>query len=73
MTVKTDIDRQTEPIVTIDEVNRVLEVGRLLVSVLTPKELDHLQLILNNQTIDDVFTIPLSSTSDFELGNTSIT
>jgi hypothetical protein len=34
--------RPTQPQVTVHEVNRVLEVGRLLLSVLTPEELEEL-------------------------------
>lgn len=73
MAGKTAKKSPTEPTVTIDEVNRVLEVGRLLISVLTPEELNQLQQILNNQTSDNLFTIPLSSTTDSELGNTGVT
>ena len=37
----------TEPKVTVHEVKRVLEVGRLLLSVLTPEELAELEEFLN--------------------------
>ena len=40
--------RDVNPI-TIEEVNRVLEVGRLLLSVLTPEELNQLEQLLNGQ------------------------
>jgi hypothetical protein len=59
--------------VTIEEVNRVLEVGRLLLSVLTPEELDLLQQLLNNQSIDGLFSTPTTSTADTEIGNTGVT
>jgi hypothetical protein len=35
-------------LVTIEEVNRVLEVGRLLLSVLTPEELEELYLAIKS-------------------------
>lgn len=34
--------------VSVEEVNRVLEVGRLLFSVLTPEEIEELQELLNS-------------------------
>ena len=37
----------TTTTVTVADVNRVLEVGRLLISVLTPEELEELQQLLN--------------------------
>ncbi len=67
------VESPSEPLVTIAEVNRVLELGRLLLSVLTPEELDQLQQILSCQTIGGLFTIPLISASDSEIGNTSVT
>lgn len=39
----------TEKQITVEEVNRVLEVGRLLLSVLTPKEIEELQKLLSPQ------------------------
>jgi hypothetical protein len=39
--------RPTQPTVTIEEVSRVLEVGRLLLSVLTTEELDELTELMN--------------------------
>ncbi len=59
--------------VTIEEVNRVLEVGRLLLSVLTPEELDQLQQLLNNQSIEGLFSAPAVSTAETEKGNTGVT
>ena len=50
-----------KPKVTIEDVNRVLEVGRLLLSVLTQEELEELQNALIN----------LSDTQ--KIGNTSVT
>jgi hypothetical protein len=47
--------------VTIEDVNRVLEVGRLLLSVLTPEELDQLKKELSNNHTQS------------EIGNTSVT
>lgn len=42
-----NLKRPTEPKVTVEEVNRVLDVGRLLFSVLTEEEIKELQRILN--------------------------
>jgi hypothetical protein len=43
-------DRKTQPQkVTVEDVNRLLEVGRLLFSVLTPEEIEELQEILAAQ------------------------
>jgi hypothetical protein len=38
--------------ITIEEVNRVLEVGRLLFSVLTEEEITELQEILNRESVE---------------------
>jgi hypothetical protein len=40
--------RLINPKVTIEDVNRVLEVGRLLLSVLTKEELEELQHVIND-------------------------
>lgn len=73
MAGRTDRTRTTESTVTIEEVNRVLEVGRLLLSVLTPEELEQLQQLLNNQSIDSLFNTTTASTADAEIGNTGVT
>jgi hypothetical protein len=41
--------RQTPPVVTPEDVERVLAVGRLLLSALTPEELEHLQNALTGE------------------------
>ena len=51
----------TIPEVTIEEVNRVLEVGRMLLSVLTEEEIEELQEILSIQKTEE------------EIGNTRVT
>lgn len=61
MSQKTDTERPTEHQVTIEEVNRVLEVGRLLLSVLTEEEIAELQRVLNG------------SSDGAEIGNTGVT
>jgi len=38
-----------EKSVTVEDVNRLLEVGRLLFSVLTPEEIEELQELLSSQ------------------------
>jgi hypothetical protein len=40
---------QTEKQVTVEEVNRLLEVGRLLFSVLTPEEIKELQNLFSHR------------------------
>ena len=50
MSKKTDQQNPTELQATIEEVNRVLEVGRLLMSVLTQEELDELQDALTDRS-----------------------
>jgi hypothetical protein len=56
--------------VTVEEVKRILEVGRLLLSVLTPEELEELKslggLFLSN-------SIPVDQSSSSEIGNTGVT
>lgn len=73
MAGKTAPKSKSETAVTIEEVNRVLEVGRLLLSVLTPEELEQLQQLLNDQPIKRLFNTPTASTSDAEIGNTGVT
>jgi hypothetical protein len=56
--------------VTVEEVKRVLEVGRLLLSVLTPKELEELQ------SLGGLFLskpIPVDQSYTSEIGNTGVT
>ena len=57
----TDQKRPIETQVTIEEVNRVLEVGRLLFSVLTEEEIAELQRILNGPSDEN------------EIGNAGVT
>ena len=40
---------QTKKQITTEEVNRVLDVGRILFSVLTPEEIEELQRLLSTQ------------------------
>jgi hypothetical protein len=61
MSKKTDQKRSTKPEVTVEEVNRVLEVGRLLFSVLTDDEKAELVQILNDRS------------GETELGNVGVT
>ena len=55
--------------VTIEEVNRLLEIGRLLFSVLAPEEIVLLHQVLNNQENSQQFGF----TKENEIGNTSVT
>ena len=58
---------------TIEEVNRVLEVGRLLFSVLTEEERDLLINVIHNQNIDEVRPRFESFEAGEKLGNASVT
>lgn len=49
MVGKGEDGRQTPPVVTPEDVERVLAVGRLLLSVLAPEELEHLQKALTSE------------------------
>ena len=49
MKPKTKTASETDKQITVEEVNRLLEVGRLLFSVLTPEEIDQLQELLSTQ------------------------
>ena len=60
-----------QPEVTVEDVKRVLEVGKILISALTPEELDQLREIMSSQALDHLLVISLSSRS--EVGNTSVT
>jgi hypothetical protein len=61
MSEKTSNNLLIIPAVTIEDVNRVLEVGRLLLSVLTEEEIEELQEILSRQK------------SGEEIGNAGVT
>ena len=40
--------KQSELKITVEDINRVLDIGRLLFSVLTPKEIEALQKLLSS-------------------------
>lgn len=40
--------KQSELKITVEEINRLLDIGRLLFSVLTPKEIEALQKLLSS-------------------------
>lgn len=40
--------KQSEIKITVEEINRLLDIGRLLFSVLTPKEIEALQKLLSS-------------------------
>ena len=51
-----------------EELNRLLEIGRLLASVLTPEEIQNLRILLEQpETGREALRLP----SDLEVGNTS--
>ena len=60
-----------KPEVTVDEYKRVLEVGRIRMSALTPEELEQLRKIMSSQVLDHFLVMSLSSRT--EVGNTSVT
>ena len=59
-----------EPTVSIEEVNRVLEVGRILLSVLTLEELDELRVLY---FVDLNQSIPSNHQTKSSIGNTGVT
>lgn len=60
-----------KPEVTVEDVKRVQEIGRILLAVLTPQELDQLQQIMSSQMVDELNISSLFS--EAELGNTGVT
>ena len=58
--IKKDQD-SSKPDVTVDDVNRVLDIGRLLLSVLAEEEIKELHRLINAET------------TEVELGNMSVT
>ena len=60
-----------QPEVTVEDVKRVLEVGKILMSALTPEELDQLREIMKSHALDHLLVMSLSSRSD--IGYTSVT
>jgi hypothetical protein len=60
-----------QPEVTVEDVKRVLEVGKILMSALTPEELDQLREIMKSKALDHLLVMSLSSRT--EVGNTSVT
>jgi hypothetical protein len=50
--VKQDLKQTQEPPVSLKEVNRLLELGKLLISVLTPEEVEEVQKILFSEPLE---------------------
>ena len=71
MAERVSISDPALPMMTVEEVNRVLEVGRILLAVLTSEELDQLQQIISSQMVDELNISSLFS--EAELGNTGVT
>jgi hypothetical protein len=67
MDVKTSAENKVEKKVTVDEVNRVLELGSLLLSVLTPEEIAKLQDLPYDEVISD------SLHDEIKIGNIGVT
>ena len=53
MAERVNISDPALPMMTVEDVKRVLEVGRILLAVLTPQELDQLQQIMSSQMVDE--------------------
>ena len=60
-------------IVTTEEVNRLLEVGHLLLSVLTHEELAQLQQLVNGYVVDNQITTLVPFRLASAIGNTGVT
>jgi hypothetical protein len=71
MAERVSISDPALPMMTVEDVKRVLEVGCILLAVLTPQELDQLQQIMSSQMVDELNISSLLS--EAELGNTGVT
>ena len=71
MAERVSISDPALPMMTVEEVKRVLEVGRILLAALTPQELDQLQQIMSSQMVDELNISSLYS--EAEIGNTGVT
>ncbi|MBN1536910.1 MAG: hypothetical protein JW908_09280 [Anaerolineales bacterium] len=71
MNVNVSEEPSQEHIVSIDEVNRILEVGRLLLSTLSQEEKNHLERTVNNTPLQEWVENPILS--ETRIGNTSVT
>jgi len=60
----------SEPPISLDDVKRVLEVGRILLSVLTLEELDELRVLY---FVDLNQSIPSNHQTKSSIGNTGVT
>ena len=56
---------------TAEELNRLLEIARILSTVLTPEEVETLRLLLGRKGSGEATPLPI--TSEMEIGNTSVT
>ena len=70
MTGTVSITPNPETKVSVEEVNRILEVGRLLHSVLTPEELEALQSLGVHSPLN---SIPVDLSSKSGISNTGVT
>jgi len=60
--------------ISINEVNRVLEVGNILRSVLSQQELDHIQeLLIEHRELSSLHPSSLQGKRREEIGNTGVT
>ena len=68
MVDKSSVECPKDPVVTVEEINRVLEIGRLLLSVLTQEEMEELQALLCGEP----YPFPEDIVKP-EIGNTGVT
>jgi len=71
MAERVSISDPALPMMTVEEVNRVLEVGRILLAILTSEELDQLLQTMSNRVVDELNISSLYS--EAEIGNTGVT
>lgn len=60
------------PTVSVEEVNRILDVGRLLLATLSPEELERLQEKLSSSDKNRSYSVSLLFQCDSEIGNTGV-
>ena len=54
MAERVSISDPALPMMTVEDVKRVLEVGRILLAILTSEELDQLRQTMSNRVVDEL-------------------
>jgi hypothetical protein len=70
---KIECERLPNLTVTVDDVNRVLEIGQLLMSVLTPEEVEQLQRVMTNADVDGLLSKKGWHQAEEKIGNIGVT